>query len=121
MKKIMIVDDEPGMVDFAQESLLPLGYRIITALSAEQALELFETTKIDLLFSDVILAGELNGYDLAEQATGKCPALKVLLTSGYTELAIAHNGQARFKANLLTKPYTRTQLNIKIRDTLSSR
>jgi len=61
------------------------------------------------------MPGGINGYQLAEQATAFRPDLKVLLTSGYTEKALTHNGQARFNANLLAKPYTQAELARQIR------
>ncbi len=113
---ILVVDDEPGLVELVEETLSRQGYRIITASNATQALTKFEEeSSIDLLFSDVVMPGGLNGFELAEKLTTLQPSLKVLLTSGYTEKAIARNGQSRFRANLLNKPYTQIDLSMKIR------
>ena len=89
------------------------------ATSGRQALEILaEKTTIDLLFSDVVMPGGLNGYELAEQATVLCPQLKVLLTSGYTSKTLYRNGQARFKANLLNKPYNEVEIATRVRRVL---
>ena len=117
---ILIVDDEPGLLELAAESLQNLGYRIITAGSGEQAMKCLQNNSdIDLLFSDVVMPGSLNGYQLAEQATAFQPGLKVLLTSGFTSKAVISNGQAKFKVHLLNKPYTQAEMAQRIRNLLS--
>jgi len=116
-----VVDDEPGLLAVAQESLQSLGYRVLTANDAGQALEqLASNPAIVLLFSDVIMPGDLNGYQLAERAIEAVPELKVLLTSGYTKKAIAENSQTQFDANLLHKPYTQSELSRQVRSLLDA-
>ena len=116
---ILAVDDEPGLLELVYETLTGLGYRVLTAANAAQAKEIFvDDPDIDLLFSDVVMPGEMNGFELAEQLATERPQLKVLLTSGYTEKAIARNGQAKFKANMLVKPYAVADLAQRIRSTL---
>ncbi|MCW8887619.1 MAG: PAS domain S-box protein, partial [Gammaproteobacteria bacterium] len=118
---ILAVDDEEALLGLAQELLETLGYRVFTANNGQEALELLsKEPDIDLLFSDVVMPGGINGYELAEQATTNRPELKVLLTSGYTEKAVAHNGQARFNANLLSKPYSQSALAKRLRELLES-
>ena len=113
---ILIVEDEKALLELAKVSLQALGYRIVTAEDGPQALaQLAKKPTIDLLFSDVVMPSGMNGYELAERASANHPALKVLLTSGYTEKAVIHNGQARFTANLLSKPYSRSELAHRIR------
>ncbi len=117
---ILVVDDEPDLLSLVEESLQLKGYHVITAASADEALtKLEQHPEIDLLFSDVVMPGTMNGYELAEKASQLYPALKILLSSGYTETAIARNGQARFNASLLTKPYTQQELAARIREMLS--
>ncbi len=117
---ILVVDDELALLNLVEETLKLQGYTVITASNAIEALEkLQQHYEVDLLFSDVVMPGGLNGYELAEKAAKLYPGLKVLLTSGYTETAIAKNGQARFNANLLSKPYTLEELSKQIRETLS--
>jgi len=76
---------------------------------------LTQQSGIDLLFSDVIMPGGLNGYELAEQACVLYPELKVLLTSGFTGKALYRNGQGRFKENLLNKPFNQSELAFRVR------
>ncbi len=116
IETLLAVDDEADLLELAKESLQEQGYRVITATNGNQALEkLTEEPSIKLLFSDIVMPGGINGYELAEQATRQYPELKVLLTSGYTEKSVAHNGQARFNANLLSKPYSQAELIQQVR------
>lgn len=116
---ILVVDDEEGLVELAEANLQELGYSVITANSGREALERFEkSNNIHLLFSDVVMPGGMNGYELAERATASQPKLKVLLTSGFTSKTVARNGQAHFQADLLPKPYSRADLAIRVRHML---
>jgi len=113
---ILIVEDENDLLHLADQYLSILGYRTHLAENAEQALEILATQdKINLLFSDVVMPGNMNGYELAQQATARRPGLKVLLTSGYTARAVVNNGLARFSAHLLSKPYRKSDLAQRIR------
>lgn len=115
----LIVDDEPDLLQLAAQYLGRLGYRTLTAEHASAALQILESDEqVDLLFSDVVMPGGMNGYELAQQVTDKRPGIKVLLTSGYTTKTIAHNGLARFSAQLLTKPYREADLARRIRSVL---
>ena len=116
---LLIVDDEEDLLQVVQDKLSTLGYRVLTASNGQQALEvLADEPAIALLFSDVVMPGGINGYELAGLVTNQRPDIKVLLTSGYTEKAIAQNGQSRFNANLLIKPYTQINLALIIRELL---
>jgi len=118
-ESILIVDDEPDLLQLAGQYLTKLGYHVRRAENAPQALLILaEDEGIDLLFSDVVMPGGMNGYELAQKATELRPGLKVLLTSGYTSKTIAHNGLARFSAHLLSKPYRRTDLAQQVRQVL---
>jgi len=118
-ESILVVDDEINLVELAREFLEALGYKVYTANDGKQALEILaKESTIDLLFSDVVMPGGINGYQLAQQATAKHPQLKVLLTSGYTGKAVFHNEQELFQENLLGKPYNQTELATRVRAAL---
>jgi CheY-like chemotaxis protein len=114
-ESILIVDDETDLLTLADQHLSDLGYRTHLAETAAQALAILAAKEIDLLFSDVVMPGGMNGYELAQQAVELRPGLRVLLTSGFTAKTMAHNGLARFSAHLLSKPYRKTNLAQRIR------
>jgi len=96
-----------------------LGYTIIEAGSGAEALSILERgDKVDLLFTDVVMPGAVNGRQLADRARDLDSNLRVLFTSGYTENAIVHNGQLDAGTELLSKPYNRDQLAAKLRRVL---
>ena len=119
---LLLVDDEMALLELAEESLQELGYRVLTANNGKQALQkLAEERTVDLLFSDVVMPGGINGFELAEQAVVLLPGLKVLITSGYTEKTIMRNGQARFSENMLSKPYNQADLAQRVREALDEK
>lgn len=119
---ILLVDDEKQLLELVEESLQDQGYKVFTAGNAKQALvELKKHPDISLMISDVVMPGGINGYELAEQATGLYPELKVLLTSGYTEKAISRGDHAKFNANLLSKPYALGELIARIKKLMNEK
>lgn len=122
-ESILIVDDEPELIEVATQYLQPLGYTIYIANDGKQALEILSRyPELQLLFSDVVMPGGSNGYELAERAKQLFPALKVLLTSGYTDRAPIDekNAPAQVRWHLLNKPYNQTELAQRIRELLDA-
>ena len=116
---ILAVDDEEGMLELIRDFLGSLGYRVLTARNGQEALAwLNNEPTISLLYSDVVMPGGINGYELAERATAERPDLKVLLTSGYTEKAAVQESQMRFNRKLLGKPYNQRDLAQRLREVL---
>ncbi len=123
---ILLVDDEADLLEVTRTVLTSLGYTVLTADTPEAALGILSTHKhVDLLFSDVILPGDIDGMELVVEARKVQPELKSLLTSGYAadvqaekeslqNLALAKDEHCR----LLMKPYTRSELAVAIRDAL---
>lgn len=108
---VLLVEDDEGVLGMAVESLEELRYRVIVARNAAEALEhLRGVERIDILFSDVVMPGGMNGSQLAVEAQRLRPGLKVLLTSGY--VANLDEGQVIGKGELtvLNKPYRRDEL-----------
>lgn len=83
-RQVLIVDDEPALVEVAQHYFCELGYQPQIALSGREALALLERQPVDLLFSDVVMPGGMNGCQLALAARRLNPQVAILLTSGYT-------------------------------------
>ena len=112
---ILIVDDEKLLLDLASEYLTGLGYKICLAENALTALDILSKKNIDLLFTDIVMPGGVNGFDLAEKAKSLKPDLKVLLTSGYTSKNLSRNVLSSFSDNLLSKPYRKADLAQRVR------
>jgi PAS domain S-box-containing protein len=120
-KTILIVDDEEALRKVAELSLSQLGYTILTACNGDEALKILETgTNIDLLFSDIVMPGNIDGYKLALLASKKQPNLKILLTSGYAhknnETLSENNG---YLSMILAKPYSQLELSLAVHQILS--
>jgi len=113
---ILVVEDDEDVLAVTAESLRELGYEVVTATDAAQALEILRGGQpIDLLFSDVIIPGGTNGAQLAVTARRVRPALKVLLTSGYTAAALSLEHGLPDNLNVVGKPYQRDELAKKLR------
>ena len=113
---ILVVEDDEDVLMVAAESLRELGYQIVTAANAAQALDLLRGDQpVDLLFSDVIMPGGMNGAQLAVEARRIRPTLKVLLTSGYTAAALSREHGLPDNLNVVEKPYQREELAKKLR------
>jgi signal transduction histidine kinase/HAMP domain-containing protein len=116
---ILLVEDDDLVRNFAVAQLRSLGYRTIACEDGDAALaEAERGAAFDLLFTDVIMPGTLNGRRLADTIAQARP-VKVLYTSGYTENAIMHHGRLDDGALLLVKPYSRTELARMVRAALA--
>ncbi|MGK0272623.1 MAG: CheY-like chemotaxis protein, partial [Cocleimonas sp.] len=116
---ILVVDDEKELVSVAEEILRELGYTIICAYNADEALKaLAINNSIDLVFSDVVMPGLMDGFELAAAVSTRYPDIKVLLTSGFTGKLKTSVNYKQWENNLLVKPYRRDQLAQKIRRAL---
>ena len=118
---ILVVEDDDMVRAQAIALLHSLGYRTLAAEDGRAALALVEQgAAFDLLFTDVIMPGGMNGRQLAEAIAVRRPGLKVLYTSGYTENAIIHHGRVDPGVALLNKPYRKAELAQKIRQVLAA-
>ncbi|MGJ4932004.1 CHASE3 domain-containing protein [Bradyrhizobium sp. HKCCYLS2038] len=108
---IFVVEDDPLVQDFVVSQLRSLGYGTITASTGVEALAKIESGQaFDLLFTDVIMPGGVNGKELAEETLRQRPGTRVLYTSGYTDNAMVEHGRLDQNALLLTKPYRKSEL-----------
>jgi signal transduction histidine kinase/CheY-like chemotaxis protein len=117
---ILLVEDDDTVNRFAGEVLQDLGYAVISAVDGQRALTLLDEHSVDLLFTDVVLPGGMNGRELAEFAVKKKPGLKVLFATGYTRNAIIHHGRLDPGVEVLMKPYTYEVLARKVRAVLDN-
>lgn len=119
---ILVVEDDDLVREHVTGQLQSFGYRVTSVNSGPDALtELNNHPDIDLLLTDIIMRGGMNGRELSEQAQNMRPSLKVLFTSGYTENAIVHQGRLDSGVELLSKPYRRAELASKVRNVLKSK
>ena len=120
--KILVVDDNLGVLGIATDQLTSLGYRVVAASTGAEALEILrQDEEVDLLFTDVVMPGELSGRALAAKAMETRPGLKVLFASGYFEGTLVGEGQLEADVQFLPKPYRRQELAQKVADVLGTR
>lgn len=119
---ILIVEDDSLVRDYVAAQLGSLGYHVLSAGNATEALVVINgSVHLDLLFTDVIMPGVMNGRLLADEALKRRPSLKVLFTSGYTENAIIHHGRLDPGVLLLSKPYRKSDLARLVREAIGQR
>jgi CheY-like chemotaxis protein len=103
---VLLVEDEPGVAAIAQCFLESLGYRVSLAKDGPEALAVVARNQpLDILFTDVILPGGMNGREVADGVLARRPNLKLLFSSGYPEDAISHKGRLHAGVVLVPKPY----------------
>jgi signal transduction histidine kinase len=113
---ILVVEDEADVLNMAVESLTDLGYRVLVAHDGREALAIIGgPEQIDILFSDVVMPGGINGAQLAIEARRLRPEIKVLLTSGYTAAALGKEHGLPPEVPVLSKPYRREELSAQLR------
>lgn len=118
---ILVVEDDRLVRDYVLAQLHSLGYITLQAANAAEALAIVAAGKpFDLLFTDVIMPGKMNGRQLADALQKMRPDLKVVYTSGYTENAIIHHGRLDSGVLLLAKPYRKSDLARIIRRALQA-
>jgi two-component system, cell cycle sensor histidine kinase and response regulator CckA len=116
---ILLVEDEEPLRKLCTEFLEQLGYRMLTASNAKEAVALVEgySGKIDLLITDVVMPG-LPGPELAEALLALRPDLKVIFISGYAAGSLAPDGILKPGTVLVNKPFTIRALTAKLREVL---
>lgn len=117
---ILVVEDNEGIRRVVRRQLLRLGYRVVETDNAASALEFLATEPIVLLFTDVVMPGDMDGVELALAAMERWPALKVILTSGFPESRLNGNGDPIAGLRLLSKPYRGEDLARALREVLDS-
>jgi PAS domain S-box-containing protein len=116
---ILVVEDHDDLRAYSCSVLRELGYHVLEAVDARTALELLQTERVvDLVFTDVILPGGIDGRRLADEARRVRPGIKILYTSGYTRNAIVHNDRLDRDVDLIGKPFTFQTLAAKVRSVL---
>ena len=114
-ERVLLVEDDPDIRDFVARTLTGFGYRVREAATGREALALLAPdAPVDLLLSDMTMPGGISGYDLVLEARRQQPELRVLLMSGFTDMA----GQLPADCALLEKPFQKLDLARAVRLTL---
>ena len=117
---ILVCEDDDDVRAYSVEVLRELGYRVLEAHDGPSALRLLERPegRVDLLFTDVVLPSGMTGAVLADRARAIRPHLKILFTTGYARNAIVHHGRLDPGVELITKPFSYSDLAARVRDIL---
>lgn len=118
-ERILLVDDEDAVRRTVTQLLQRLGYAVVEAAEAKDALALLDAgEKFDLLLTDVVMPGGMSGLDLSKEVRRRHPDVKILLTSGYTDTALLARGVLGPDDHILNKPYRTAELAAKLRAVL---
>jgi PAS domain S-box-containing protein len=117
--RILVGDDNSGVLEEAADQLTRLGYDVVAASSGAEALAVLERgERIDLLFTDVVMPGDIAGRDLADKASELLPGVKILYASGYFEGALVSKGVLETDVQFIAKPYRMKALAQKVEEVL---
>jgi CheY-like chemotaxis protein len=121
---ILVVEDHEEVLVLARGILESAGYHVTTAMSGEQALEVFDNLNskqpVSLLFTDLVMPGGMNGLDLVDAVCKRDPNVCILVTTGYNEELVV-NGPRKQSTDVLSKPYRRSELLDRVRQALNRR
>ena len=113
---ILVVDDREEVAQLAKLILEDSGYRAIVAGDGQQALKIIDSGQsVDMLFTDLIMPGGLNGVMLAREVRKRSPKIKVLLTTGYADASLERTDAGGADFEVLNKPYGRLDLTRRVR------
>jgi CheY-like chemotaxis protein len=118
---VLVVEDNPEVRRLSLRRLALLGYRVVEAGNGPAALALIDGgMDVDLIFSDVVMPGGMTGYELAEQARQRLPAVRGLLTSGYDAEAASAQDTTGSELKVLRKPYNQADLARALQEVLEN-
>jgi PAS domain S-box-containing protein len=113
---VLVVDDNDAMREVAALQLHGLGYEVIVAENPAHALDVLKSPQnVDLLLTDIVMPGDIDGRELAVRARAIRPGINLLFTSGFAESTLAEAIQTDFSAAILSKPYRRADLAQRLR------
>jgi CheY-like chemotaxis protein len=118
---VLVTEDDPFVRSYAVACLERLGYTVVTACDSREAIaKLADGANPDILFTDIVMPGGINGWELAQEARKIRPGLKVLLTSGYALDTLIASGRLSASMPILNKPYRRADLARSLREALDT-
>jgi CheY-like chemotaxis protein len=117
---VLVVEDNAKLRDVVTRQLTSLGFGVMEAETSRAALDLLDAHgPVDLLFTDVVLPGDMDGCELAREVAVRYPQTKILLTSGFPGASLAAEDKLAINARLLSKPYRKRDLAEAIRAVLA--
>lgn len=117
---ILVVEDDPAVLDLTVASLRELGYEVLQGRNAKEGLNVLAAHQdIALMVTDIVMP-DLNGRKLADQALQLMPDLKILFMTGFTKNAVVHNGVLDSGVHFLAKPFTIDELSRKVREAIET-
>jgi PAS domain S-box-containing protein len=120
-ESILVVEDDDAVRAFTTEALRDLGYRVVEASRGKAGLDMLkDAPHLDLLLTDVVMPGAINGRELADEAVKRRPGLKVLYMTGYSRDAIMRHGRLDPGVHVIGKPFSLEELAEKVRDRLDA-
>ena len=119
---VLLIEDDPDVRTVTESMLINLGYRVLIAEDAWMGIKaLAAEAPVDLMLSDVVLPGGMSGPDLAEKAISIDPEIKILFMSGYAEKVFPHQNPLPEGADLLSKPFRKSELAKRVQQALIDR
>jgi CheY-like chemotaxis protein len=109
MAQILLADDDPSVREFVKRALVHQGHAVTSANDGNEALTCLESQPFDLMITDVVMPG-LDGIELSERATAKCPEMKILVITGYADQQQRAAVSAGGIESILIKPFTLQQI-----------
>ncbi|WP_020652927.1 hybrid sensor histidine kinase/response regulator [Massilia niastensis] len=107
---VLIVEDEPDLLDVASALFMSMGYDVMTAASAQEAMKVLASRDVDILFTDVVMPNGINGIELAAYTRENYPHIKVMLASGYPQPALKLDRNRLGEFAFVSKPYRLSDL-----------
>ncbi|MFK3736625.1 hybrid sensor histidine kinase/response regulator [Massilia sp. TN1-12] len=118
-ERVLIVEDEPDLMDVAASLFASMGYDVLTAASGQEAIDLMERRNVDILFTDVVMPNGMNGIELASYTREHYPSTKIMLASGYPLPALKQrHGRELSEFAFVNKPYRLSDLARTLRTTM---
>jgi len=119
-EKVLVVDDEYALLEIAVSYLEDMGFEVLAATDGKQALRTMrKNPDIDILLTDIVMPGGINGVELAGEVRRKIPGVKVIYMSGFPSGVIADKSGSDLDAPLIIKPYSRETLASSIDELLA--
>ncbi len=118
---MLVVEDNDALRRLVVRQLVDIGYQVIAAPNAAEALAALEREPVDVLFTDVVMAGEMDGFALARAVMSRWPRVRIVLTSGFPEARpTGEPGSPSITPRILSKPYRKQELARVLRDALGA-